>query len=234
MTARLAALAEQLEAPLLVTSLTNVRYLIGFDSSNAALLVQPDGEATLYTDFRYADAARGVAGVDVQMTKRALLADVGPRLKGRVQFEADVVSYLDWERLSAGKAKLVPTHGLVDAVRAVKDDDEVAKLRKAARIADRGFEALTAETFVGRSEKEIAWRLRELLHAHGADELSFETIVASGPNGARPHARPTDRITASPSCPSPSSRKISLNDGESVYALMVCRSFVSNHARSCP
>jgi Xaa-Pro aminopeptidase len=88
----------------------------------------------------------------------------------------------------------VPTEGLVDSIRAIKDADEIAKIAKAARIADRGFEALTAETFAGRSEREIAWRLRELLHAHGADELSFETIVASGENGALPHAHPTDRI----------------------------------------
>src|SRR4051794_24534934 len=64
----------------------------------------------------------------------------------------------------------------------------------AARIADRAFEALTAETFVGRSEREVAWRLRELMHAHGSDALSFDSIVASGPNGALPHVRPTDRI----------------------------------------
>src|SRR5438067_5364455 len=67
-------------------------------------------------------------------------------------------------------------------------------MRKAWRVADRGFEARTAETFIGRSEKDIAWRLRELLHAHGADELAFDSIVASGPNGARPHAHPTERI----------------------------------------
>jgi Xaa-Pro aminopeptidase len=111
-----------------------------------------------------------------------------------VQFEADVLPYLEWVRLSSGPAELVPTHGLVDGIRTIKDEEEVAKIAKAARIADRGFEALTAETFVGRSEREIAWRLRELLHAHGADELSFETIVASGENGALPHAHPTDRI----------------------------------------
>jgi Xaa-Pro aminopeptidase len=128
------------------------------------------------------------------MTKRAMMADIGARLKGRVQFEADVLPYHEWQRLSSGEAELVPTSGLVDGIRAVKDADEVAKIAKAARIADRGFEALTAETFVGRSEREIAWRLRELLHAHGADELSFETIVASGENGAMPHAHPTDRI----------------------------------------
>jgi Xaa-Pro aminopeptidase len=191
---RLEALGAQLDASLLVTNLTNVLYLTGFDSSNAALLVEPGGSATLYTDFRYAESARAVPDVDVQMTKRALTADIAGRLKGRVQFEADVLPYLEWERLSSGSAELVPTSGLVDGIRAVKDQEEIAKIAKAARIADRGFEALTAETFVGRSEREIAWRLRELLHAHGADELSFETIVASGENGALPHAHPTDRI----------------------------------------
>jgi Xaa-Pro aminopeptidase len=191
---RLAALGEQLDSPLLVTNLTNVFYLCGFDSSNAALLVRPGGETTLYTDFRYAEAAQSVQGVTVEMTTRALTIDVGEKLKGTVQFEADVLPYLEWERLSAGKAKLVPTRGIVDSVRAVKDEEEVATLRKAARIADRGLEALTAETWVGRSELELAWRLHELLHAHGAHALSFPSIVASGANGALPHAHPTDAI----------------------------------------
>jgi Xaa-Pro aminopeptidase len=194
MSRRLDALSDQLDQPLLVTNLTNIFYLTGFDSSNAALLVEPGGAATLYTDFRYAESARAVPDVEVQMTKRALMADVGGRLEGRVQFEADVLPYAEWERLSSGNAELVPTQGLVDSLRAVKDEEEIAKIGKAARIADRGFEALTAETFVGRSEREIAWRLRELVHAHGADELSFDSIVASGANGALPHAHPTDRI----------------------------------------
>ncbi len=133
-------------------------------------------------------------GVEVELTKRGMMQDVGERLTGSVQFEADVLPYAEWERLAAGGAKLVPTRGLVDAVRAVKDEEEVAKLRRSARIADRGLEALTAETWVGRSERELAWRLRELLHAHGADELSFDSIVASGDNGAKPHAHPTDKI----------------------------------------
>ena len=137
---RLAALGEQLDSPLLVTNLTNVLYLCGFDSSNAALLVQPGGETTLYTDFRYAEAAQSVAGVAVEMTKRALTIDVGEQLDGTVQFEADVLPYLEWQRLTAGKAKLVPSRGIVDSVRAIKDEEEVATLRKAARIADRGLD----------------------------------------------------------------------------------------------
>jgi Xaa-Pro aminopeptidase len=191
---RLDALTERLDAPLLVTNLTNIFYLTGFDASNAALLVDPGGAATLFTDFRYIELARGVPGVDAQMAKRALISDVGSRLTGRVQFEADVLPYAEWKRLSDGAAKLVPAAGIVEELRAVKDDEEVAKLRRAAKIADRGLEALTAETWIGRSEKELAWRLRELLHAHGADNLSFESIVAAGANGARPHADPTDRI----------------------------------------
>ena len=191
---RLEALAQRLEAPLLVTNLVNVFYLTGFDSSNAALLVAPGGEATLYTDFRYVESARAVGGVDVQMTKRAMMTDVGERLKGRVQFEADVLPYLEWQRLAEGGAELVPTRGIVDAVRAVKDEEEVAKLQRAARIADRALEALTADTWVGRSEKEVAWRLHELCHAHGADAQAFDSIVASGPNGAHPHGHPTDAI----------------------------------------
>ena len=194
MSERLKSLSERLDAPLLVTNLTNVFYLTGFDSSNAALLVEPGGAATLYTDFRYIESARDVPGVEAQLTKRGLMQDVGERLKGSVQFEADVLPYVEWERLKAGGTKLVPTRGIVDEVRAVKDEDEVAKLARAAKIADRGLEALTAETWVGRAEREIAWRLRELLHAHGADELSFESIVAAGENGAKPHGHPTDKI----------------------------------------
>jgi len=194
MSTRLEDLSARLKSPLLVTNLVNIRYLTGFDSSNAALLVRPGGETTLYTDFRYVETAREVPGVQVEMAKRALLVDLGPRLTGTVQFEADVLPYVQWEHLSTGKAKLVPTTGVVDELRAVKDEDEVAKIGRAAKIADRGLEALTAETWVGRSERELAWRLRELLHAHGADELAFDSIVASGPNGAMPHAHPTDRI----------------------------------------
>ena len=118
---RLAALGERLESPLLVTNLTNVYYLSGFESSNAALLVRPGGETTLYTDFRYAEAAQSIPDVTVEMLKRSLMVDVGEQLKGTVQFEADVLPYLEWERLSAGKAKLVPTRGIVDSVRAIKD-----------------------------------------------------------------------------------------------------------------
>jgi Xaa-Pro aminopeptidase len=76
----------------------------------------------------------------------------------------------------------------------VKDDEELESVRRAARAADRAFEALTAETWVGRTERDLAWRLRQLLHAHGVDRLSFDMAVASGPNGSKPHVEPSDAL----------------------------------------
>ncbi len=194
MTGRLAALAAALDETLLVTNLVNIAYLTGFESSNAALVVEPQGGATLYTDFRYIETAREVAGVEAVLVRRSLLGDLATRLSGTVQFEAAALPYSEWQNLAQGTVELVPTVGIVEGLRAVKDEQELDTIRRAARVADRAFEALTAETFVGRSERELAWRLRELLHAHGADDVAFEPIVASGPNGALPHAVPSDRI----------------------------------------
>ncbi|HKU59150.1 MAG TPA: Xaa-Pro peptidase family protein [Gaiellaceae bacterium] len=193
MRSRIEAVAHHLDAPLLVTNLTNVRYLTGFESSNAAILIKPDGDATLWTDFRYIEEARKAQGVTVEMVARNLLKDIAPDL-GSVQFEADALPYAQWQVLDGEGVKLTPTRGIVEELRAVKDDGELEAIRRAVRAADHAFEALTAEAWVGRTEREIAWRFQELMHAHGADTISFEPIVAAGPNGAKPHADPSDRI----------------------------------------
>ena len=194
MTERLDRLRERGDAPFLVTNLTNVFYLTGFESSNAALLVAPDGGARLFTDFRYIEAARRVAGVEAVQTKRSLLADLAERLEGRLAIEADALPYSQYQVLAGGGLDLVATTGVVEALRAVKDDAELAKIRRAARVAERAFEALTAETWIGRTEKDLAWRLRQLMHAHGADDLAFDTAIGAGPNGSLPHADPTERV----------------------------------------
>ena len=194
MRSRLEALAHALDAPLLITNLVNIEYLTGFESSNAAMIVLPDGDATLYTDFRYIEVARAVEDVTVTLVRRSLLRDIAGELPQSVQFEADGLPYSQWQLLHDAGLDLVPARGIVEELRAVKDAEELAAIRRAAKIADRAFEALTAETFVGRTERELAWRLKELMHAHGADDISFDPIVASGPNGARPHANPEDRL----------------------------------------
>ena len=196
MSTRIEELQASLEEPLLVTNPTNVAYLVGFRSSNAALLVEPGG-VRLFTDFRYAEAARAVEGVEFVETRRALLADLAGRLSGRIGFEADFMSYAGWGTLGSGTIEPMPRRGLVERLRAVKDEQELETIRRACAITDRMFERLIEEPFVGRPELEIAWRIAELLHEEGG-ELAFESIVASGPNAARPHARAgTRKIGAS-------------------------------------
>jgi len=189
---RIERLREALAEPLLVTDPTNVVYLVGFASSNAALLVD-DGTVRLFADFRYAEAAREVEGVEFVQTKRWLLAALAEVLSGRIGFEPKAVSYAGYETLRAGGLELVPRDGFVEALRSVKDDLELDAIRAACAITDRVYERLVGERFVGRTEHDVAWTLQQLFHDEGAHELAFESVVASGPNAAKPHARPTDR-----------------------------------------
>jgi Xaa-Pro aminopeptidase len=191
---RIEALRARLEEPLLVTNLVNVRYLTGFDTSNAALLVDPDGTTRLHTDSRYIEVAEQVAGVEAVLTKRSLLRDLAGRLGKRIAFEADALPFSQHEVLATGRRTLVPTSGLVEGLRAVKDEGELTRVRRAARAAERAFEALSAETWIGRSERELAWRLHQLMHAHGVDAPSFDIAIATGANGSKPHAEPGDAI----------------------------------------
>ena len=191
---RLEKLRKTLDQRLLITSLVNIRYLTGFETSNAALLVEPGGPTKLYTDFRYFETAQAIEGVDAVLAKRSLLHDLGSRLKGTLAFESDVLPFSQAGVLGAGGLELVPVTGIVEALRAVKDEDELEAIRRAALAAERSFEALTAETWIGRSERELAWRLRQLMHAHGVDHLGFDTAIAAGQNGSKPHGEPGDDI----------------------------------------
>ena len=192
MNPRIERLRESLEEPLLVTNPVNIHYLFGFKSSNAALLVDQD-RARLFTDFRYSEAARAVEGVEFEETKRALLADLAGRLSGPIGFEADFVSYAGYETLRDGSVEPVPRRGLVERLRAIKDEEELAAIKRACEITDRVFERLVEQRFVGRTERDLAWTIEQLFHDEGAEAVAFETIVASGPNSARPHGRATDR-----------------------------------------
>lgn len=192
MTDRLTRLQQRLEQPLLVTNPTNVVYLVGFKSSNCALYVDP-GVARLYTDFRYIEAARAVEGVEVVLTKRNVTAELAGLLSGRVGFEATHLTYAAWETLGGGGLELVPTRGAVEALRAVKDAGELDAMRRACAITDRVFERLSETQFVGRTERDVAWDLVRYFHEEGGEGLAFESIVGSGPTGARPHARAGDR-----------------------------------------
>ena len=194
MSSRIERLRELLEEPLLVTNPVNVLYLTGLDSSNVALLVEP-GRVRLFTDFRYIEAAQAIEGVEAVQTKRTLIAWLADELDGKVGFEANILPWSFAEQLREGGLDLVPRKGLVEQLRAVKDEGELETFRRACAITDRMFERLVSEIpFVGRRERDVAWDIARLYHEEGADETAFEAIVGSGPTGARPHARAGDRV----------------------------------------
>jgi Xaa-Pro aminopeptidase len=179
-----------------VTKRANVRYLTGLDSSNAATLVEPTGEATLYTDFRYATAAREVQGVAVVETSRYVFQALAGLLSGRsIDFEAEHVSYAGYETLRAGGVDPAPVAGSVETLRAVKDADEIAALRHAAALSDQVFEELSREPFVGRTEAELVWWVDRRFRELGASGSSFDTMVGFGEMGARPHGHPRSDVT---------------------------------------
>jgi Xaa-Pro aminopeptidase len=186
---RIERLAALLDEPLLVTSAVNVRWLTGLSSSNAAVLVEPDGAATLYTDFRYAQKAKAIEGIRFEQTARAVIGELSTLLAGRtIWIEAPVLTVAANEQLREGGVDTVAQSGLVERLRAIKDPEEIQTMREAAAISDKVFTALADEQFTGRTERDLAWRVRELFHEHGSSDPAFDTIVAAAENGASPHA----------------------------------------------
>jgi Xaa-Pro aminopeptidase len=188
---------------LLVTDLVNVRYLTGFTGSAGLLLVRPD-ELVLATDGRYwiqgtdqLAAARVDGRVDVgNLTGQRDAVSAAAAGVRRLGLEAGSVT---WARQRAfasewfPDAELVPTEALVEELRRVKDGGEVARIAEAARIADAALGAVRPLLADGVTEADFALALDFEMRRRGADGVSFESIVAAGPNGAKPHARPSTR-----------------------------------------
>jgi Xaa-Pro aminopeptidase len=190
---RVDRLREKLEEPLLVSDPANVRYLAGLGSSNAALLIEPK-RVQLFTDFRYAEEARAVSGAEFVEAKRDLYQTLSELLSGRIGFEGSSLTFERYARLHAGGVELVPRYGLVEELRAVKDETELDAIRRAAAISDMAFERFADQgDLVGRTEGELAWRMEQYLHEANADGTSFPVLVASGPNAAKPHTEPRGR-----------------------------------------
>jgi Xaa-Pro aminopeptidase len=190
---RLERLRARLEEPLLVTSPVNLYYLTGFESSNAVLLVEFE-RARLFTDFRYKTAAESVEGVEFVETARAILPDLPRHLPKRFGFDEYDLRFAYWKIFSDAGHELIPRGGLVEELRAVKDESELEAIRRACGISDRAYEALAQERFVGRTERELAWIMEKLLRELGGDKLAFEIGLGSGPRGALPHGHPTERV----------------------------------------
>jgi Xaa-Pro aminopeptidase len=192
---RIAAVRERLGAldGLIVTSLPNVRYLTGFTGSNAIVLITRR-RATLFTDPRYTIQAgdeTADSGVQAMTVRRRLEHAVVRRLKGlgKAGFEAGSIGYASWELL-AKAGKLEPVRGLVEALRTVKSEDEIAAIRESVATSSQAFAAALGRFRAGMTERELAAEIDYQMRLAGAEKPAFETIVAFQANSALPHARP--------------------------------------------
>jgi Xaa-Pro aminopeptidase len=180
---------------LLVTDLTNVRYLTGFTGSNGACVLTPD-ERLFLTDFRYVEQA-GEEVPDFELVRAGpqMLRDAAKRLRGHAGFEQEDLSVAAHERVREtvpDGVELEPAGGLVERLRAVKDETEIAAMSAAADLSTAAYESLRASGLAGRTEREVAIGLVRFMEDEGAEAPSFPPIVAAGPHGALPHAVPRD------------------------------------------
>jgi Xaa-Pro aminopeptidase len=183
----------------LITGPANLRYLTGYTGSNGLALVGPNTRAFV-TDFRYVEQA--ATEVDDAFERLRATTDLFEAIEGvlppgelRLGFETAHTTVRDHARLREllpDRVELVGVHGLVEALRAVKEPDEVAAIRAAAALADAAFETLIAGGVIGRTERDLSVALEFDMRRRGAEGVSFEPIVAAGPHGALPHASPRE------------------------------------------
>ncbi|HEY2006593.1 MAG TPA: Xaa-Pro peptidase family protein [Solirubrobacteraceae bacterium] len=184
---------------LLITALVNVRYMTGYTGSNGLAVVGPDTR-TFVTDFRYQEQA--AAEVDPSYDRRQEtveltdgLAELLPGGTVRLGFDDAHVTVRQQARLREllpERIELVPAGGVIEHLRAAKDAEEVTRIRAACEAADAALLALLESGLAGKTERELARALVAAMWDRGAQGVSFDPIVAAGPHGALPHARPRD------------------------------------------
>ncbi|MGZ5213376.1 MAG: M24 family metallopeptidase [Actinomycetota bacterium] len=202
--ALISAIEGQAVDAMLVTRLTNVRYLTGFTGSNAQAIVTPV-LSLFFTDGRYTEQSRHEVSDLERVTYldgfAEPLADACGRLGiRRLGFEAHDVTVSGLEKLrekvreKAPHAELVAVGEPVERLRWVKDAEEIALLNEAQSCTDMAFEDILERLAIGMTERQVALELEHALRRAGADGLSFESIVAFGEQSAEPHHQPTHRV----------------------------------------
>lgn len=172
-------------------------YAVGFHGEGN-VVVTAQG-CFYFTDSRYIEAANHlITGAEIAMTGRsrnyrAMVQEVVDRCRIRkLGFEEGYLSVADYNLWKEGlTAELVPAQKLVDALRAAKDDGEIALMTKAQEITDRAFSEILKFIQPGMTEQEIAAKLQYDMLRFGAEKMSFDPIVVSGPNGSLPHGIPS-------------------------------------------
>ena len=190
-------------ALMLVTCAENRRYLSGFTGSAGVLLITAQRQA-IATDFRYYEQALAQCpgwelfrvGYDFDGQLPSLLRELGVN-GGPLGYEAAHVTVdrmSHWQAALGEDVPLSGTLGLVEGLRVIKDDGELAAIRRAVSIADRAWAELLDQLRPGLLEREVAWQLESAMRRLGASAVAFDLMVASGPNGALPHARAGERV----------------------------------------
>jgi Xaa-Pro aminopeptidase len=183
----------------------NLRYLSGFSGTEAFLFISA-GDAILATDFRYVEQARAQATdfhvVQIKGEIGHWFSEFALGLKvRRLGFESLEMRFAGYQELqtaieqmpSAAQPQLIPSRGLVESLRAIKEQGEIKLLEEAAALADAAMEQMLSKVQPGMRERQVAWELERFLRERGSEPIPFELIVASGANSALPHAQPTER-----------------------------------------
>ena len=192
---------QELDA-LLISSSENRAYFSGFRGSAGYLWITPS-DTMLATDSRYTEQAKGQA-LDYRVVQissgldwfKTAAAESGAR---RIGFEDGSVTVALYNSLGEQlksldpAPELVPIGGTASQLRAVKEPDELAIIQRAIDLADIAMETVGARLRPGMTERDVSWQLEQCMREQGADALSFDTIVASGPNGAKAHHKPSER-----------------------------------------
>ncbi|PUA39955.1 Xaa-Pro dipeptidase [Paenibacillus elgii] len=198
---RLRSLLEQKGLPaLLITNATNRKYMTGFTGSAGYVLITAD-RAVLLTDFRYVtQASEQAAGYEIIEHGPKVVESVHDLLRKwdivKLGFEQTDLSYGTYSSYAEalGGIEFVPTGGLVELLRMIKDDEEIAIMQQAADLADRAFVHVLGLLKSGVKELDISLEIEMFVRKHGAASTSFETIVASGERSALPHGKASDKI----------------------------------------
>lgn len=181
---------------LIVLDSSDVRWLTGLRSSNAAVVVTPN-DLTVATDFRYVSEVTDL-GLSVAKIEQSMWSDLGKVVgdlvkSGSVAYPPSSLShnaFLKFTDALPDGISLRAADGALAALRVVKDQDELLCIRRAADLLEGAYEMVTTIGLAGRSEAEVAWMIERNLREAGASALSFDSIVAGGANGARPHHTP--------------------------------------------
>ncbi len=188
---------------ILISQAENRYYLSGFHGSAGYLLITTE-TATLATDFRYVEQAKEQAPEYYLFQITNNLQEWFPRLLNRFNihhlgFEASHITYSIYQQMIttindlAVDLRLIPLNNFVESLRMVKTSDEITLISTAAEISDQALNYIQDNIYPQATELEIAWMIEKYLHDHGSEAVPFELIVASGPNAALPHARPSQR-----------------------------------------